>query len=70
MIEAAWIGRINDLLWLAGSDLGHIRGLASTARKADWASLVRFALVEGSCVGGHVGHLQLRPRQGAKTKHC
>ena len=42
MVEAACIGRIkspDDLLWLARSDLGHIRGLASTkpyARKADW----------------------------------
>jgi hypothetical protein len=32
----------DDSPWLAGSDFGHIRGLASTARKADWASLVRF----------------------------
>ena len=69
MVEAACIGRIkspSDLLWLA--DLGHIRGLASTARKADWASLVRFPLVEGSCVGRHVGHLQLRLRRGTKTR--
>src|SRR6516164_8692074 len=71
MVEAAWIGRIkgpSDILWLACSDLGHIRGLASTALKADWASLVRFPLVEGSCVGSHVGHLQLRLRRGTKTK--
>src|SRR6516162_2760679 len=58
----------DDAPWLAGSDLGHIRGLASTARKANWASLVRFPLVEGSCVGRHVGHLQLRLRRGTKTR--
>jgi len=72
MIKAAWVGRIESpddhLCWLARSDLGHIRGLASTARKADWASLVRFPLVEGSCVGRHVGHLQLRLRRGTKTR--
>src|SRR6516165_11458588 len=70
MVEAASIGRIESpddhLRWLA--DLGHIRGLASTAWKADWASLVRFPLVEGSCVGRHVGHLQLRLRRGTKTR--
>jgi hypothetical protein len=52
MIEVARIGRIkSDLLWLARSDLGHIRGLSSTARKADWASLVRFLSgSSGSCI--------------------
>jgi hypothetical protein len=49
MIRITLIGRIespDDSPWLACSDLGHIRGLASTARKTDWASLVRFAFSE------------------------
>ena len=55
MIRITRIGRIespDDSPWLLRSDLGHIRGLASTkpyARKADW--LTGIASGEGCVIG-------------------